>query len=80
MNNLNRKFVELQAQADRKCRKIIKPELQFSGPVKLWHKTIQAYEALIRWKTGLADNDSNAIRKAPRRGIEYPRHMTLEQL
>ena len=36
-NNLERKFVELQAHAERKCRKIIKPELQFSGPVKLWH-------------------------------------------
>ena len=80
MNNLDRKFVELQAHAERKFRKIIKTELQFSGPVKLWHERVQAYKALIRWKTGLADNDSNAIRTALRRGIEDPIQMTLEKM
>ena len=80
MNNLDRKFVEIQAHAERKFRKIIKPELQFSGPVNLWHEIIQSYKALIRWKTGMADNYSNAIRTALRRGIEDPRQMTLEQM
>ena len=80
MNNLDRKCMELQAHADRKHRKIIKPELQFSGPVKLWHERIQSYKALIRWKTRLADNDSNAIRTALRRGIEDPIQMELEKM
>ena len=79
-NSLDRQFVELQSHAERKYKKIMKPELQFSGPVELWHERIQAYKALIWWKTGLADNDSNTIRTALRRGIGDPRQMTSEKL
>ena len=78
-SNLDRKFVELQAHTERKCRKIIKEQLKLSGPVNMWHKRTQAYKALIRWKTGLAENDSNTIRTAQIRGIEDPRHMKLGQ-
>ena len=80
MNNLDRKFMELQAHAERKCSNIIKPELQFIGTVKMWHERIQSYKALIRWKTGLTDNDSNTIRTALRRGIEDPRKMTFGKM
>ena len=46
-NSLDRQFVELQSHAERKYKKIMKPELQFSGPVKLWHERIQAYKGII---------------------------------
>ena len=80
MNALDNQFVELQRHADCKCRSILKPELQFSGPVKLWHQRIQAYQALVRWKKGNARNNSNIMRTALRQGIANPRQMTLQQM
>ena len=80
MNRLDDQFVELQTHSEPKCRKILKPELQFSGPVKLWHERMQAYQALVRWKKGNAKNDSNIIRTALRRGIPNPRSMSREQM
>ena len=80
MEGLDKQFIELQRHAESKCRKILKPDLQFSGPVKLWHERFQAYQALIRWKTGNAKNDSNIMRTALRRGIANPREMSLDMM
>lgn len=80
MEALDRQMVELQKCAERRCRKIIRPNMEFSEPVKLWHERVQAYKALIRWKTGCPCNRSNIIRTALRRGIENPREMTLDAM
>ena len=80
MDGLDGQFVELQTHAERKCRKILKPELQFSGTVKLWCERMQAYQALVRWKKGNTKNNSNIIRTALRRGIPNPRAMSLEKM
>ena len=50
MDTLDRQMVELQICAEKKCRKIIKPDLEFSPQVQLWHERMQAYKMLIRWK------------------------------
>ena len=52
METLERKMVELQTCAEKKCRKIIKPDLEFSPQVQLWRERMQAYKMLIRWKKG----------------------------
>ena len=80
MDGLDTQFVELQTHAERKCRTILKPELQFSGPAKLWHECMQAYQALVRWKKGNTKNDSNIIRTALRRGIPNPRAMSMKKM
>ena len=80
MEALDRQMVELQKCAERRCRKIIRPNMEFSEPVKLWHERVQAYKALIRWKTGCPCNSSNIIRTALRRGVENPREMTLDAM
>jgi len=80
MESLDRQMIELQKCAERKCRKIIKPDMEFSGPVKLWHERLQAYKALIRWKSGNSCNSSNIIRTALRRGIENPRQMSIDHM
>ena len=80
MEALDKQFVELQKHAERKCRKIIKPELEFSSKVKLWHERMQAYKGLIRWKKGNCRNDSNIIRTALRREIPNPKEMTLQEM
>ena len=80
MEAIERQMVELQKCAERRCCKIIRPNMEFSGPVKLWHERLRAYKALIRQKTGNSRNSSNIICTALRRGIENPRKMTLEAM
>ena len=73
MDALDKQMVELQKCAERRCRRILKPDLEFSGPVKLWHERLQAYKALIKWKTGNAWRGSNIIRTCLARGISNPK-------
>ena len=80
MEALDRQFVELQKYAERKCRKIIKPDMEFSLEVKLWHKRVQAYKALIRLKEGKARNVPNIMRHARCNGISNPEELTVQQL
>ena len=80
MESLDRQRVELQKHAERKCRKILKPDLEFSGEVKLWHERMMAFNRLIKWRQGKVRNVSNLIRYAKRRGIENPKELSLEQL
>jgi len=81
MESLDRQMVELQKCAERRCRKIIKPDMEFSPQVKLWQERMWAYKALIRWKKGNPCNQTNIIRMAIRREIcDDPRQMTLEQM
>ncbi len=47
VEGLDRQFVELKKCAERRCRKIIKPDLEFSPQVKLWQERMWAYKALI---------------------------------
>ena len=80
MDILDEQFVQLQKHAESKCRKILKPDMVFSGPVKLWHERVQAYKALVRWKKGNSGNVSNIMRTALRRGIDNPREMSLQEM
>ena len=50
MDILDIRFVELQNHVEKKCRKILKPDMVFSGPVKPWHERVQAYTPLVCWK------------------------------
>jgi hypothetical protein len=52
IETLDVQFIQLQKHAERKCRKTLKPNLEFSGPVKLWQERTQAYKALLHRKKG----------------------------
>ena len=43
MNSLDTQMVELHKCEERQCRKIIKPTIESSPKVKLWHERVQAY-------------------------------------
>ena len=47
MDILDEKFVQLQKHAESKCRTILKADMVFSGPIKLWHERVQSYKALV---------------------------------
>ena len=77
MEILDKQMIELQRCAEKKCRKIIKPDLEFSPQVQLWHERMQAYKMLIGWKKGQSTS-SNIIRTALGKDILNPRQLTLE--
>ena len=72
-------MIELQKYAERRCRNILKLDLEFNPQVQLGRKRMQAYKALIQRKTGNA-RSSNIIRTALRREIPNPRQLSLEQM
>ncbi len=80
MEYLNTQMVELQKCAKQQCWKILKPDMEFRGPVKMWHEWVQAYKALIKWKEGRSSNGSNIIWTALWRGIENLRQLLLMQM
>ena len=50
IQGIDTQFVEIQHNGEKKCRKIIKPPMNFSEPVKVWEHKVQAYRDLIRLK------------------------------
>jgi len=75
--SLDIKMVELQKCAERRCRKIIKPTMEFSPKVKPGHGRVQAYRSHIHWKEGNSKSISNIIRTTLRKGIPNPYEMSL---
>ena len=49
---IHEQTTEIQLHAERKCRKIIKPDLDFSEEVNFWHERVNAWRALLRQKKG----------------------------
>ncbi len=41
MEALDHQMIELQKCAEQRCCKILKPDMEFSGSVKLWHKRMK---------------------------------------
>ena len=54
MDILDILFVELQNHVEKKCRKILKPDMVFSRPIKLWYESVQAYKVLFFWEKATA--------------------------
>ena len=49
---IHKQTTEIQLHAERKCRKIIKPDLDFSEEVNFWHERVNAWRALLKQKQG----------------------------
>ena len=47
---IHKQTTEIQFHAERKCRKIIKPDLDFSEEVNFWHARVNAWRALLHRK------------------------------
>jgi len=80
INKLHKQMDEIRIHAEKKCRKILRPELPFSLPIQYWYDKIHAYQNLIRRLEGKTRNNSNIIRHALRHDIEDPKSLTMEQL
>jgi hypothetical protein len=71
---------EIRVHAEKDCRKILRPESDFSPTIKMWYDRIHAYLQLIRLKEGKATNARNIVRFAKRNHIERPIELTMEEL
>jgi hypothetical protein len=49
---LYKQMTKIRIHAEKGCRKILRPESDFSPTVKMWHDRIHAYLQLIRMKEG----------------------------
>jgi hypothetical protein len=80
MKSIDKQTREIQAHCKANCRKICELPLAYSLPGKYWHERHQSIRALIRRLDGKTKNDGNICRKARKRVIKHPRHLTRSDL
>jgi hypothetical protein len=77
---LYKQMTEIRVHAKKKCRKILKPDSNFSPTIQMWYDRIHAYLQLIRIKEGKAKNTANILRFAQCQHINDPEKLSLEEL
>ena len=77
---LYKQMMEIRVHAKKKCRKILRPESDFSPTIQMWYNCIHAYLQLIRLKEGKARNVGNIFCFARRQHIEQPDQLTMDEL
>jgi hypothetical protein len=65
---------------EKNCRKILRPDNNFSPTIQMWYDRIHAYLQLIRRKEGKTSNTGNILRFARRQHINNPEGLTMEEL
>jgi hypothetical protein len=73
-------MTEIRVHAKKKCRKILRPESDFSPTIQMWYNCIHAYLQLIRLKEGKARNMGNTLRFARRQHFEQPNQLMMDEL
>ena len=66
---------EIQLHAKRKCRKILKPDLDFSNKVNFWHERVNAGRALLNQKKGKVKHMGHCFCNAKSAGIQGSKDM-----
>ena len=77
---LYKQMTKIKVHAEKNCRKILRPESDFSPTIQMWYDRIHAYLQLIRLREGKAKNDGNILRFARRQHIPTPDLLTMEEL
>jgi hypothetical protein len=77
---LYRQMTEIRVHAEKKCRKILQPNSNYSPTVQLWYDRIHAYLQLIRMKEGKTKNVGNIVCFAICTNIQDPDKLTMEEL
>jgi hypothetical protein len=65
-------MTEIRVHAEKKCRKILRPDSDFSPTIQMWYDRIHAYLQLIRLQKGKAKNVGNILHFARRQHIHTP--------
>ena len=80
ITKLYKQMTEIRVHAEKKCRKILRPESDYSPTIQMWYDRIHAYLQLIRLQEGKAKNAGNILRFARRQHIPSPEQLTMEEL
>jgi hypothetical protein len=77
---LYKQMTEIWIHAKKHCRKILRPDDDFSPTIQMWYDRIHAYLQLIRMKEGKTHNTGNILRFTCRQHIDNPKKLTTEEL
>jgi hypothetical protein len=77
---LYRQVTEIRVHAEKKCRKILRPNSNNSPTLQMWYDRIHAYLQLIQTKEGKTKNVGSIIRFAVRTNTQDPDKLTMEEL
>jgi hypothetical protein len=77
---LYKQMTEIRVHAKKHCRKILKPDNNFSPTIQMWYDRIHAYLQLIRMKEGKTSNSGNILGFARHQHIANPDNLTMEVL
>ncbi len=77
---LYKQMTEIRTHAKKRCRKILRPESDFSPTIQMWYDRIDAYLQLIRMKEGKTKNTSNILRFARKQHIKNLEKLSLKEL
>lgn len=80
INTLHNQMDEIRRHAEKKCRKILRPDDVFGPPIQYWYDKIHAFRQLIRRSEGKNVNNTNTLRFARRKEIENPEDLSVDQL
>jgi hypothetical protein len=80
MLKLYAQLTEIRKHAEKKCRKILTPDSEFSPTIRMWYDRIHVYKQLIRLKEGKSHKARNTFRFARKNNILHPEKLTLEEL
>jgi hypothetical protein len=58
---LYKQMTEIRVHAEKNCRKILRPESNYSPTIQMWFNRIHAYLQLIRMKEGNTKNIRNIL-------------------
>ena len=79
MERIDIHFTDIQINAERRCRKIYRPALPFSEPLRLWDFRRKCYQGLLRRLYGKCASPSNILRRATAAQIPDPKALTAMQ-
>ncbi len=77
---LYKQMTEIRIHAKKHCRKILRPDNDFSLTIRMWYDRIHAYFQLIRMKEGKTHNTGNILGFAHCQHIANPEKLTTKEL
>ena len=73
-------MTEIRVHAGMKCRKILRPNRDYSPTIQMWYNRIHACLQLVRMKEGKTKNVGNIKHFAVCTNIQDPGKLTMEEL
>ena len=69
MEAIHLQTTETMLNAERRCQRILKPDLEFSNEVKFWHERVNAWRALLNLHKGKVKHKGHCFLNAEAAGI-----------